>query len=218
MAVDIIGEAGWHTLADTTDNDWATGLETNLSQVFYCFRESVAVLVERGTGGAMSSIASVDGIGSSQLHAAYGAVKAGVISLVRTLSAELGPAGVRVNAVAPGDVGGRSPNLAADLSPFELGGNPFNPLAPSRAWTWRTRCCSCPRTSRSASPATASWWTGAGNRSPWGLTEDIPSLCGGLPESRWRTTGRRHRNLPRQGQIAVGDRRPDEVRARTWST
>jgi NAD(P)-dependent dehydrogenase (short-subunit alcohol dehydrogenase family) len=52
----------------------------------------------------MSFVASVSGLTSAPQHAAYGAAKAGLLSLVRTAATELGPAGVRVNAVAPGGV------------------------------------------------------------------------------------------------------------------
>jgi NAD(P)-dependent dehydrogenase (short-subunit alcohol dehydrogenase family) len=58
-------------------------------------------------------VASVSGITSAPLHAAYGAAKAGLMSLVRTGAVELGPAGIRVNAVAPGVVW--TPRIAAYL-------------------------------------------------------------------------------------------------------
>ena len=55
-------------------------------------------------GGVMTFVASVSGITSAPNHAAYGAAKAGLMSLVRTAAVELGPMSVRVNAVAPGVV------------------------------------------------------------------------------------------------------------------
>jgi NAD(P)-dependent dehydrogenase (short-subunit alcohol dehydrogenase family) len=57
-----------------------------------------------GGGGAMVFVASVSGITSAPRHGAYGAAKAGLMSLVRTGAVELGPSNVRVNAVAPGVV------------------------------------------------------------------------------------------------------------------
>jgi len=55
-------------------------------------------------GGAMAFVASVSGITGAPRHAAYGAAKAGLMALVRSAAIELGPAGIRVNAVAPGAV------------------------------------------------------------------------------------------------------------------
>jgi NAD(P)-dependent dehydrogenase (short-subunit alcohol dehydrogenase family) len=58
----------------------------------------------RGGGGVMVFVASVSGMSSAPRHAAYGAAKAGLIALVKSGAVELGPSGVRVNAVAPGVV------------------------------------------------------------------------------------------------------------------
>jgi 3-oxoacyl-[acyl-carrier protein] reductase len=62
-------------------------------------------MIEQGTGGSMVALASVDGIAAAAMHAPYGAAKAGVISLAKTFAQELGRHGIRVNAVAPGNVG-----------------------------------------------------------------------------------------------------------------
>ena len=52
----------------------------------------------------MVFVASVSGLTSAPQHAAYGAFKAGLMALVRSGAVELGPLGIRVNAVAPGVV------------------------------------------------------------------------------------------------------------------
>jgi NAD(P)-dependent dehydrogenase (short-subunit alcohol dehydrogenase family) len=59
------------------------------------------------------AIASVSGLRSAPRHGAYGAAKAGLMALVRTLAVELAADGVRVNAVAPGAV--LTPRVAALL-------------------------------------------------------------------------------------------------------
>jgi NAD(P)-dependent dehydrogenase (short-subunit alcohol dehydrogenase family) len=61
-------------------------------------------MVAQGTGGALISITSVDGINSAAFHASYGAAKAGLIHLTKTFAEELGQYGIRVNSVAPGNV------------------------------------------------------------------------------------------------------------------
>ena len=53
-------------------------------------------------GGSIINIASVGGINPEPLIGAYNASKAALINLTRTLSHELGPSGIRVNAIAPG--------------------------------------------------------------------------------------------------------------------
>jgi 3-oxoacyl-[acyl-carrier protein] reductase len=57
-----------------------------------------------GGPGSIVAIASVSGLRSAPQHGPYGAAKAGLMALVRTLAMELGGNGVRVNAVAPGAV------------------------------------------------------------------------------------------------------------------
>ncbi len=74
----------------------------SLRHAFLAMQYGAKAMAE--TGGTMVFVASVSGITSAPRHAAYGAAKAGLMSLVRTGAVELGPLGIRVNAVAPGVV------------------------------------------------------------------------------------------------------------------
>jgi NAD(P)-dependent dehydrogenase (short-subunit alcohol dehydrogenase family) len=100
--VDVIGMAQYAPLVDLTDEQWSWHFDIVLRHAYLAAQIGGRVLSARG--GTMVFVASVSGITSAPRHAAYGAAKAGLMSLVRTAAVELGPAGVRVNAVAPGVV------------------------------------------------------------------------------------------------------------------
>jgi 3-oxoacyl-[acyl-carrier protein] reductase len=85
--------------------------------------------IQQGTGGSIVALASVDGIAAAALHAPYGAAKAGVISMTKTFAHEFGRHGIRVNAVAPGNVGSGN----EDQPEGEYAVNSINPLAAPRA-------------------------------------------------------------------------------------
>jgi NAD(P)-dependent dehydrogenase (short-subunit alcohol dehydrogenase family) len=129
VCVDIIGGARWDKVEDFTDADWEWTVQNNLTQVFYLFQEAARRMIDQGTGGSMVAIASVDGIAAAAYHVAYGAAKAGVLSLTRTFADELGRHGIRVNAVAPGNVGSGNEDQPEGV----YGTNPVNPLAAPRA-------------------------------------------------------------------------------------
>jgi NAD(P)-dependent dehydrogenase (short-subunit alcohol dehydrogenase family) len=108
--VDIIGMAQYATLLEVTDDDWAWHFDIVLRHAYLAAQLGGRLLAD---GGVMVFVASVSGLTSAPRHAAYGAAKAGLMSLVRTAAVELGPAGVRVNAVAPGVVW--TPRISAYL-------------------------------------------------------------------------------------------------------
>ncbi|MFC5994055.1 SDR family NAD(P)-dependent oxidoreductase [Pseudonocardia hispaniensis] len=85
--------------------DWQATLATDLDGVFLTFRAFVPGLIERGAG-SLIAIASMTGKRPLHGRTPYAAAKLGVIGLVRTLAAELGPHRIRVNAVCPGAVAG----------------------------------------------------------------------------------------------------------------
>jgi NAD(P)-dependent dehydrogenase (short-subunit alcohol dehydrogenase family) len=101
--VDIIGMAHYDALVDLSDEEWNWHFDIVLRHAFLAVQLGGRALADSG-GGVMVFVASVSGITSAPRHGAYGAAKAGLMSLVRTAAVELGPNGVRVNAVAPGVV------------------------------------------------------------------------------------------------------------------
>ena len=99
--VDIVGMARYSDAVETSDEDWEWTFDMVLRHA-YVFSQAAAKAMT--DGGSMVFVASVSGIFSAPRHAAYGAAKAGLMSWVRSLAVELGPKGIRVNAVAPGAV------------------------------------------------------------------------------------------------------------------
>ncbi|QDQ98795.1 SDR family NAD(P)-dependent oxidoreductase [Tomitella fengzijianii] len=101
--VDVIGIARYASLLEVSEQDWNWEHDIVLRHAWLALRHFGRRLAAQGSG-SFTFVASVSGISSSPGHGAYGAFKAGLVSLVRTAAVELGPQGVRVNAVAPGFV------------------------------------------------------------------------------------------------------------------
>jgi NAD(P)-dependent dehydrogenase (short-subunit alcohol dehydrogenase family) len=112
IAIDVVGETRWGRTVELGDADWDESFDLVLRHFFNLVRVVGPHFAEHG-GGSIVAIASVSGLRSAPLHGAYGAAKAGLMSLVRTLAVELARDGVRVNAVAPGSV--LTPRVAAML-------------------------------------------------------------------------------------------------------
>jgi NAD(P)-dependent dehydrogenase (short-subunit alcohol dehydrogenase family) len=101
--VDIIGMSRYGGLIDIDDDEWDWHFRIVLRHAQLITQLFGRLLAETG-GGTLAFVASVSGITAAPQHAAYGAAKAGLMSLVRSAAEELGPRGVRTNAVAPGVV------------------------------------------------------------------------------------------------------------------
>lgn len=101
--VDIVGMAQYSSLIDTTDELWEWEHDICLRHAWLAMQVFGRAMAE-GQGGSMAFVASVSGIAGAPQHSSYGAFKAGLMALVRSAAVELGPDGVRVNAIAPGTV------------------------------------------------------------------------------------------------------------------
>jgi NAD(P)-dependent dehydrogenase (short-subunit alcohol dehydrogenase family) len=86
-----------------TEEEFDRVVGVNLKGCFNVLRAAGSIMLEQRSGSIIlfSSIRSVT---VEPGQAVYAATKAGIVQMVRTMAAELGPAGVRVNAIAPGVV------------------------------------------------------------------------------------------------------------------
>ncbi len=85
--------------------DWDQTIAVNLNGQFYCTRRAVPMLKAAG-GGSIINISSNAAFFGCPLRAPYAASKWALIGFTKTLAMELGPFGIRVNAICPGSVEG----------------------------------------------------------------------------------------------------------------
>jgi NAD(P)-dependent dehydrogenase (short-subunit alcohol dehydrogenase family) len=90
------------TFLDTDGAHWRDLLDQNLVLTALCGRAEARVMVDGGHGGVILNVSSGETTRPSPFMASYAAAKAGINHLTQTMAVELGPLGIRVNAIAPG--------------------------------------------------------------------------------------------------------------------
>ena len=120
---------------DYTRESWDAMVDQNLGTAFLCCRAEALAMIENETAGRIINVASSSGVVGAEGVAAYGAAKAGVIHLTKTLAQELGRYGIRVNCIIPGthmnprqDAALKDPNTPEDTKEFFRRANAAPPL------------------------------------------------------------------------------------------
>ena len=116
--VDIVGAANWAPLLEMDEETWERDHVLNLKQHWYVSRATARSMIDAGGNGSIVVVASLSGLFSAAGHGAYGAAKAGLVGLTRTMAEEWAAHGIRVNAVAPGTV--RTPRIEAAWEAGEI--------------------------------------------------------------------------------------------------
>jgi 3-oxoacyl-[acyl-carrier protein] reductase len=91
------------TSLNISDASWKRMLDVHLSGAFYCTRSAIPLLTANGKG-CVINMSSMTAIGGHAGLPHYGAAKTGLLGLTRSMAVELGPRGIRVNAILPGVV------------------------------------------------------------------------------------------------------------------
>lgn len=105
--VNVIGGTlinGWAPSLDYTREQWRDVFDLNVDYVMFLGQAVARAMIDFGRGGSIVNVASTSGIAAAPYHVAYGASKAGVVSLTRTMAVEWGRHGIRVNVIAPGSI------------------------------------------------------------------------------------------------------------------
>lgn len=98
VLVNNAGSSGWRPLAEVDETFWDDMIDTNLKSVLFATQAAVACM-ERG--GSVVNVSSLAGRRGSANNSVYCAAKFGVTGITQALAKELGPRGIRVNAVCP---------------------------------------------------------------------------------------------------------------------
>ena len=100
----LVNNVGWFpraTIAETTTDLWNKIMNLNLRGAMYCCKHTIPLLAAAG-GGSVISINSPHGLQASHNLVAYGAAKAGLHNMMKTLAGAHAPDRIRFNSVSPG--------------------------------------------------------------------------------------------------------------------
>lgn len=91
-----------HSIVDFPLEDWREVFRVNMEGAFLCAQAAARQMIRQGGGGCILNVASASARKADAKHAAYSSAKAALICFTRILALELGPYGIRANAICPG--------------------------------------------------------------------------------------------------------------------
>ncbi len=97
------GIGGGGPIAEMSDEAFRRIIAVNLEGTFFCCRAAARAMMPEQSG-VIVTVGSIFGQDTPANSGAYGAAKAGIVALTHALARELGPSGIRVNCVSPGQM------------------------------------------------------------------------------------------------------------------
>lgn len=91
-----------HKIVDFPEEDWDAIFDVNVKGTFLCSQAVAKRMIEQGKGGSIINISSASAKKADREESAYCASKSAVVGFTRCLALELGPYGIRANAICPG--------------------------------------------------------------------------------------------------------------------
>ena len=133
VLINNAGIAHYALINQITPEQWHRIFAVHVDGAFYCIRAVLPSMLAKQRG-CIINVSSMWGRTGSSCEAAYSATKGAVIALTKALAKELGPSGIRVNAVAPGviltdmcaNVDPEILNSMAEETPLERNGIPMD--------------------------------------------------------------------------------------------
>ena len=110
------GIAHYGLISEITPEEWRRIFAVNVDGIFHCVRAALPGMLQR-QAGAIVTVSSMWGQVGASCEAAYSATKGAVLALSKALAQELGPSGIRVNAICPGVI---QTDMCANVAPEVL--------------------------------------------------------------------------------------------------
>lgn len=110
------GIADYNLFTEITDEKWNEVLDTHIKGTYNVLKETLPGMLEQKSG-CIINISSIWGIHGASMEVAYSTAKGAIIAMTKALAKEMGPSGIRVNAIAPGII---KTDMIANFSDTEI--------------------------------------------------------------------------------------------------